>query len=305
MKKILLIINLNAGTGNARGFLPDIVTGLAERDCEVTVYPVLPGKMDAEDILVKTKGRFDQVMCCGGDGTLNHVISGLMELEKPIPYGFIPTGSCNDFSRSLNDGREPTVADVVANAAEGRPFAYDIGRFNDKYFNYVAAFGAFTDVSYETPQKYKNVLGYGAYVLTALSKVPDGLATRLPMTVKYDNGSLSGDFIFGGFCNSRSVGGVKTPFLSDSKLTDGLFEMVLIYAPKDLFALNETLASLRGGNTNDPRIVVVQSSHYEITFDREVAWTLDGEDGGKCRQAQITVLPKAVEIMVSSTFETP
>lgn len=301
MKKVLIMVNLVAGTGKAASLLPEVLNGLASRDCEVTVYPINPeAHLNAEEILRKTEGRFDTVLCIGGDGTLNHMINGMMALSHRVPYAFIPLGSCNDFSKSLNDGKDPTVADVIDAITEGQPYAYDIGRFNAKYFNYVAAFGAFTDVSYTTRQDLKNVFGYGAYVMNALGTLPNGLSTRLHTTVTCDEETFEGDYAFGGICNSRSVGGVQSPWLADALLTDGKFELILIDAPKDIFELNEIVAGLRRGDTSNPHLHLYQGSDFRFTFDQPVGWTLDGEDGGKVTEAEIQVQAGAISIMLKN-----
>lgn len=301
MKKVLIMVNLVAGTGKAASLLPEVLNGLASRDCEVTVYPIKPeAHLNAEEILRKTEGRFDTVLCIGGDGTLNHMINGMMALSHRVPYAFIPLGSCNDFSKSLNDGKDPTVADVIDAITEGQPYAYDIGRFNAKYFNYVAAFGAFTDVSYTTRQDLKNVFGYGAYVMNALGTLPNGLSTRLHTTVTCDEETFEGDYAFGGICNSRSVGGVQSPWLADALLTDGKFELILIDALKDIFELNEIVAGLRRGDTSNPHLHLYQGSDFRFTFDQPVGWTLDGEDGGKVTEAEIQVQAGAISIMLKN-----
>ena len=298
MKKVLIMVNLVAGTGKAASLLPEVLNGLASRNCEVTVYPINPeAHLNAEEILRKTEGRFDTVLCIGGDGTLNHMINGMMALSHRVPYAFIPLGSCNDFSKSLYGGADPTVADIIGAVTSGSPFFYDIGRFNEQYFNYVAAFGAFTDVSYTTRQDLKNVFGYGAYVLNVLGTLPNGLSTRLHASVTCDEGTVEGDYAFGGICNSRSVGGVQTPWLADALLTDGKFELILIDAPNDIFELNEVVAGLRRGDTSNPHVHLYQGSHFRFVFDQDVAWTLDGEDGGKVTRADINVEAGAIAVM--------
>lgn len=301
MKKVLIMVNLVAGTGKAASLLPEILNGLAVRNCETTLYPINPeAGLNAEDILKKTEGRFDCVLCIGGDGTLNHMINGMMACSHPIPYAFLPLGSCNDFSKSLNDGKDLTVGDVVEAVTQGKPFAYDIGLFNQQYFNYVAAFGAFTDVSYTTRQDLKNVFGYGAYVMNVLGTLPNGLSTRLHTTVSCDGETFEGDYAFGGICNSRSVGGVQSPWLADALLTDGKFELILIDAPNDIFELNEIVAGLRRGDINNPHVHLYQGSHFRFLFDQPVGWTLDGEDGGKVTSAEITVKTGAISVMLKN-----
>ena len=166
-KRILLLVNTSAGVGSARGKLYDIIKNLAVRDCEVTAYPILPEQgLDSEQLIAEYGKDYDVVMCCGGDGTLNHVIRGVMNAGLSCPIGYLPSGSTNDFARSIGI---PGEVDENCRAVAGdHVFAYDIGKFNSVYFNYVAAFGAFTKVSYSTNQTAKNVLGYPAFHILAV-----------------------------------------------------------------------------------------------------------------------------------------
>lgn len=299
MKKVLLLTNMDAGTGAIAENLPRILQQLVQAGCEVTVYPILYRQgLDTQAILEKTKGRFDCILVSGGDGTLNHLIDAMMHTAYDRPYAFLPLGSCNDFSRSIYHGRQPDLEDVCRAIVEGHPFYYDIGAFNMRYFNYIAAFGAFTDVSYTTAREWKNLLGYGAYAMRALSNLPNGLNTRVHMRLECDDQILQGDYLLGGICNTRSVAGMQTPLLSASKLNDGKMELLLIDVPKDLFEMNAILAALHHENTRDPHIHLLQGSHFHFIFDQEISWTLDGEDGGKVKEADIHVVSDRIATLL-------
>ena len=158
-KNVLLIYNPSAGKNGAGKLLPKAIQSLRNCGCRVTVFPVSKN-YGAEDIIKDEVSKADIVVCCGGDGTMNHTINGLMALEKRPYLGYIPAGSTNDFAVSV--GIEKDVGKNCHNIANDRPFFYDIGKFNNLYFNYIAAFGAFTRVSYSTPQSEKNALGHMA-----------------------------------------------------------------------------------------------------------------------------------------------
>ncbi len=176
-KRVLLLANPVAGTEKAKKELMPIVCALTEKGCEVTVYPIEPEKgLVSESILRDAKGRFDLVMCIGGDGTLNHVINGMMKNDFHVPISYIPGGSTNDFSRNINGDLDWEALCCIA--AGNRSFRYDIGKLNDRYFNYIAGFGAFTEISYSTNQNMKNVFGYGAYVLNMIAKLPQNVSYK-------------------------------------------------------------------------------------------------------------------------------
>ena len=131
-KKVLVLINASAGTGKAASAVMDIVTKIAKEGCDPVVYPVIPNtELISENILRDHDGEVDSVLCSGGDGTLNHVLQGVMGMNKKPVIGYIPTGSTNDFAASLNIPSDFEKAlDIVVG---GEPFTYDAGMMNGKH----------------------------------------------------------------------------------------------------------------------------------------------------------------------------
>ena len=295
-KKVLLLVNSAAGTGSARQNTYRMVEVLACHGCEVTVYPILPGQgMTAENILAECEGRFDLTACCGGDGTLNHVICGLMALSHRPPLGYLPSGSTNDFANSLG---VPYDLEAGCTAmADGRPFAYDIGRFNQTYFNYVAAFGAFTAVSYSTPQDIKNVLGHAAYVLKGILSLSENIGYRCHMKVEHDGQAEEDEYLYGAVSNATSVGGFTAPNAHRVQLNDGLFEVMLIKAPANLREVEQIVTALASGGSS-PYVRQFQTGFIRFSAFQRTAWTLDGEYGGTPDSVEITVQPRAMEILL-------
>ena len=296
MKRVLLILNSTAGRGTAQNSLYDLLQDLALRGCVTTVCPIVPGRGLTSDAYMADGEQYDVIACIGGDGTLSHVINSYMELGLQMPIAYRPTGSTNDFSRSLGlPAEQEKLAGVIA---EGDLFRYDIGQFNERYFNYVAAFGAFTDVSYRTNQQFKNVAGHAAYLLSALGDLPGNISTRCAMRVEHDGVVLEGEYLYGAVSNARSVGGFTMPFASDVQLDDGLFEVLLIKAPNTVFELNQIIGSLLTGNMNDPFIQLFQARHLVFTSEEPTTWTTDGEFGGEITRAEIRNLPARIPILV-------
>ena len=299
MKHILLIVNPSAGMGVARERLFDIICALAARDCEVTVYPLLvKDGLTSEHILEEAGDRFDIVSCFGGDGTLSHMVNGYIAFGLTQPMGYLPAGSTNDFARSLG-----VPSDCVEGAhviATGRVFRYDVGQFNDLYFNYVAAFGAFTKVTYQTNQTFKNVLGYAAYVVSALLNVAESVNVRCPMLIEHDGIKEECSLIFGAISNSTSIGGFKVPFDKEVRMDDGLFEVILIRAPENFGEFTQIVGCLAVGSLDNPFIETFQTSSLRITSRSKAAWTLDGEYGGTPETVQITCLKERIPLIVSS-----
>jgi len=291
-KQILFIYNPSAGKNGANEILSQAIGQLTSDNCRVTVYPVMKG-YGAEKILKEEKGKFDRVLCCGGDGTLNHTINGLLEtgVDKPL-LGYIPTGSTNDFAASMGI---KNLTETCRTVAYGQPFFYDIGKFNDSYFNYIAAFGAFTDVSYVTPQNLKNQLGHAAYIIEGIRHLP--LGKYYTLTAKSDESIYSGDYIYGSVSNSTSIGGMSIPVRNDIKMNDGLFEVILIKAPKTVMETQNLLTALITQNFDSPFIEYFKTDKIEFSFDKETPWTLDGEFGGNVTDVNINVINKAIGLL--------
>ena len=297
MKRALILINETAGTGKAGGHVMRIISEAAKAGYEPVVYPIVPGTSLTSEKLIKAyEGKVDLVLCSGGDGTLNHVMNGLMMLPKRPKLAYIPAGSTNDFARGL--GIPANKKRAIDTAFHGGVFTYDVGRMNDRYFNYVAAFGAFAEISYDTKQEWKNVLGYAAYFLNAVSELYQNIHYSHHIVIETPDGREEGDYVFGAVCNSISVGGLPLFGKADVRLNDGKMELLLIKAPKNLIEFQAVVTTLRKGLSNHPSISFMQIS-TSVTFEseKEVAWTLDGEFGGSFKQSKISVIDDAISVM--------
>ncbi len=293
MKKLLFIFNPQAGKGQIRTKLLQIVDIMVKESYEVTIYPT-QAKEDARMLAEERAGEFDLVVCSGGDGTLDETVSGLMRCGQRIPLGYIPAGSTNDFANSLKIPKDMLKAAQIA--VSGHRFACDVGAFNEKSFIYVAAFGIFTSVSYQTRQEWKNILGHAAYFLEGVKSLPE--ITSYYMRVEYNDIVIEDEFIYGMVTNSNSVGGFKNMTGKNILLDDGKFEVTLIRCPKNFAELNEILASLTNLIDDTDLIYSAKSDHVTILSEEEIPWTLDGEFGGKVREVDIKNQHRALEIMV-------
>lgn len=291
--KLLFIFNPKAGMGLIRNHLMDIVDIMVKAKFEVTIY-CTQAKEDAKRKVMEDGSGYDRIVCCGGDGTLDEVVTGLREAQLQIPLGYIPAGSTNDFANSIGISSDMKKAAKIAVGKRGRYF--DVGQFNDDTFVYIAAFGMFTEISYETPQELKNVLGHMAYILSAaksLAAIPN-----YQMHVE-SNGRLIDDrFIYGMVTNSTSVAGFKGMAGRDVELSDGEFEVTLIKPPKDAIELGEIIAYLMGDKAKTKMVYSFKTDHVRITSEEEIPWTLDGEFGGRHLDVDIRNLCKKVKIFV-------
>lgn len=292
-KKLLFIYNPKAGKAQIKNKLADILEIFAGAGYELTVAPT--GKRgDARSLTASRSPEYDLVVCSGGDGTLDETVTGMMESGFKTPIGYIPAGSTNDFGGSLSLPKNMLRA--AETIVQGKNFACDIGSFNKDIFVYIAAFGLFTDVSYETGQDMKNVLGHMAYLLEGMKRLP--AIRSFPMEVSWEGHSISDDFIFGMITNSISVGGFKNITGKNVKLDDGVFEVTLIKRPRNPVELNAIMISLLNRDIDTNAMYCFRTSEVTFRSQEPVAWTLDGENGGAHTEAHIRNLCKAIDIRV-------
>lgn len=296
-KKVLFIFNPVSGRSQIRTDLVDILEILSAKDYVVTCYPT-KCRGDARNLVRSRKDDYVYVICAGGDGTLDEVVSGMMENpDKPfVPIGYIPAGTTNDFAGSL--GIPSDMKEAAKMIAGGRTFLCDLGRFNeDSYFTYVAAFGLFTETSYQTPQDLKNTLGHMAYILQGMMDLSN--VRTYHFRVESDEFSAADDFVFGMITNSRSVGGFPDITGSGVDMSDGLFEVTLIKMPQNILELNDIVQYVGGLTDSSDLVYRFKTSHLVLESDKPVNWTRDGEFGGSFRRVELNNLQRVLKIIVS------
>ena len=296
MKRMLFVYNPHAGKGLLKQKLSEIVDIFVKAGYEVVIYPTQAYR-DAYRKITEMTEDYDLVVCSGGDGTIDEVVTGMMEREHKIPVGYIPTGTTNDFANSLKIPKDFLAA--ADNAVHGSAFPCDIGQFNDDVFVYIAAFGLFTDVSYETKQSMKNVLGHLAYVLEGAKRIFN--VPSYHIRVEHDGEVLEEDFMFGMVTNSRSVGGFRGIIGRDVIFDDGVFEVTLIKTPRNPIELNEIVAALVIRQIDSKHMYSFKSSCVKFTSFEEIPWTLDGEFGGDHTYVEIENRHKALNLYLKST----
>lgn len=299
MEKLLFVYNPRSGKGLIRNNLSSIIETFSEGGYDVTVYPTKK-ELDACETVERRAGEFDLIVCGGGDGTLDEVVAGLMHGGHRKTVGYIPAGSTNDFAGSLGIPKQMDQAAKLV--VEGEPFACDIGRFNEDYFVYVAAFGLLTDVSYQTPQDMKNALGHAAYVLEGMKRMGSWKSCQLTIESE-EYAEENGEFVFGMVTNSNSVGGFKGLPGKHVELNDGLFEVTLVHAPKNLIDWQEAITSVLTHDEKSHMVVRFKTKRIVIRSEKPIAWTRDGENGGEHTQVELTNLQEVLEIMTESQTE--
>ncbi|MBR1624058.1 MAG: YegS/Rv2252/BmrU family lipid kinase [Pseudobutyrivibrio sp.] len=294
-KRLLFIINPRSGKGQIKEHLADILDIMVKADYLVSVHITQSGG-DATKQTIQRAKDFDRIICSGGDGTLDEVVTGMMQLpsQERKPIGYIPAGSTNDFGNSL--GIDKNMLNAAHISVSENLFPCDIGRFNTDSFVYVAAFGIFTEVSYATPQDMKNVLGHAAYIIEGAKQLRDIPSFR--MQVEYDGNVVYDEFIYGMITNSKSVGGFQGIIRGDIGLNDGVFEVTLIKMPRNPMELNEILGFMTGILPDSDMVYTFQTGEIKLTCSEAVPWTLDGEFGGSHESVTIKDEGQALQIAI-------
>lgn len=294
LNKLLLIYNPTAGKKQVPGSLSHIVDEFTKAGWLVTAYPT-QGKEDAARAARELGPDFDRVVCAGGDGTLSETVAGLMSLDAPPLLGYIPFGSTNDSATNLNLPKSARKAAAIA-AGKGVPRPIDIGALNGRPFVYVAAFGAFTQVAYVTPQDLKNTFGHLAYIMEGIASLPT--ITPYHLKVEYDGQTLEDDFYFGMVSNAFSIGGIRLPNSEQVVLDDGLFEVDLIKKPVSIADVASGFQALLDQSVPSAGARLhFQASHLVFTCDRPIPWTIDGEYGGDELVNEVVNCGKALNII--------
>lgn len=292
MKKLLFIVNPRAGKTKSSAPLFDAVAALSRAGFLVRVFVTEAGG-DASRVAAEWGPDYDVVVCAGGDGTLNETISGLMTLPQRPLLGYLPNGSTNDFAASLHLSSDPRLA--ALDIAGGSPHPLDIGRHNDRYFAYVASFGAFTRSSYSASQAAKNALGHFAYILEGLGDL-DSLRPY-SCCIEADGEVFEGDFIFGAVCNCTSMGGLVKLDPSRVKMDDGRFELLLLRMPKSALDLQNLITAMTRMQYDYPGVIFRHVQRVTLTTQAHIPWSLDGEYAPSAARVDIENLPGAVSLL--------
>jgi len=272
MKKMLFVMNPYSGMRRAVRYLADIIAMFNRAGFEVITH-MTGGQGEAVEVVREIAPRVDLVVCCGGDGTFNETISGVLKSGADVPVGYIPAGSTNDFASSLH--LSTNILQAAKDVLDGVPVSYDIGKFGERYFSYVASFGAFTRASYSTPQSIKNALGHTAYVLEGITELSQIRKEHVRMEI--DGQVIEDDFVFGAISNSTSVGGILTLDPKQVDMADGLMEIILVRAPQNLMELSECIQAVQSQKYNCAMITFRSAEKIRVYADPYMPWTLDGE----------------------------
>ncbi len=293
MKKMLFIMNPYAGQRKAVKNLAQILEIFNRAGYEVNVY-MTAGPGDGQKMAELRSREADTVVCCGGDGTFNETVAGMLQAGSTASVGYIPAGSTNDFASSL--GLSLDNIQAARDIVEGTPVPVDVGLFGQRYFSYVASFGAFTRASYATPQSLKNIMGHTAYILSGIAEITQLKPQAVRMELS-DGRVIEGDFIFGAVSNSTSVAGILTLSSALVDLSDGKLEIMLVRAPKNLAEVAELVTALQKQTYNCAMMTFLSTEAVKVTVPEDMDWTLDGERQAGVGHVDIRCQKQAIGVL--------
>lgn len=292
MKKMLFIMNPVAGQKKANKFLSDILLLFSQAGYEIITY-MTSGSGSATQAVKTWGGGVDLIVCCGGDGTMNETVTGLLGADLQTPIGYIPAGTTNDFASSLH--LSGNIMQAARDILEGEPVSYDVGRFGDRYFSYVASFGAFTKASYLMPQNIKNALGHAAYVLGGISEISQIHTEHIRMEI--DGQMVEDDFLFGAICNSTSIGGILSLDPKQVDMGDGLLEVLLVRSARNVEEIAECIRAVQSQVYNCAMITFRSAKKVTVYSNPDMPWTLDGEREKGHEIIEVENLHHAIRLM--------
>lgn len=293
-RSLMLVINPAAGRGGYKQNLGEALRTLDAGGYRTSLF-FTAGRGDATRFTAENASRFDTVACVGGDGTLSEVIAGLMTLSSPPPLGYIPMGTANDVATTLGLPKNDTLG-AARRLLYGQPHPFDVGGFGDEsYFAYIAAFGAFTEVSYATPQNQKKALGHLAYVLQGAAALPR--IESYHTIVEYDDGVVEADLLYGSMSNSTSVAGIVRLREEMVCLGDGISELVLVKDPGSVEGFGDIVSSVLSQRFDSDNLMILHTRQARFRFDKPVTWTRDGEEGGEHQELSLRNYAAPVQII--------
>lgn len=293
-EKVLFIVNPTSGKMTIKSKLFEILKLFSDAGFEPTVL-MTEKSGDATTFTQKYAPDFDRIISCGGDGTLNEIVTGMMSLKEiqRRPIGFIPAGTTNDLADTLRIPKTPLEA--AKTIINNKAYPNDVGNFNNgRYFNYIASCGAFASTSYATPQNMKNSLGHLAYILEGIKSLNE--IKPIYMKIKSDEVTTEGEFLFAGITNALSVGGIYKFDPKHVNLSDGTFEVILIRMPKNTTDIVGIFTNLANLHYEEDQVLFFHSANVTIECEMPVKWTVDGEYGGTFEKVNVKNLPGAVNI---------
>lgn len=286
-KKILIIRNPVSGTIYNRFKFNKFIKQL-ESKYKINIKNTT-NTIGADDIIRNEQKDYDLVSVCGGDGTLNQVVTEFSKNEtKKTPIIYIPFGTTNDFGKSLKVQKNKKDEYIKKEC--------DTGLINKKqYFNYIVATGLFTRSSYETSRKAKRIFGRLAYIINGIKDLFN--IKEYEATVYINDKIINDKFIYMSISNSYFIGGFRIFKENEIKLNDGNFEIFLVKKPKNIFKLVRLGIKILLKNHDDDNIVFLQSQNVKIKTKKEINWTFDGENSGKYNEINISNINKNIEFI--------
>lgn len=297
MINLKLIYNPSAGLQTQQDKAFTIARKLAETgNFRVSIFATMKKDDAYEETLKACSEKFDIILACGGDGTVNEVVNGLMNSEHKCKLAILAAGSVNDFSEYLD---LPTdISKFTEMIIRGNTMKADVGKANEKYFINVAAGGAFTNIAHEVPVDTKTILGKFAYYLQGAIELPYQLDKKFPVSIKIDDEeTFDSDIFLFLITNSPSVGGFKK-LVPEASINDHMLDLLIIKktTKKELVEIFSKI--ITGQHIKHPNVIYKKAEKIFLTSPvNDLFLDLDGEQG-EGLPVLFEIVPGGIEIIL-------
>lgn len=296
MLNLKLIYNPSSGKQNHhKAFI--VVRRLAETGLYRISLFATQKKDDAyHEAKMACQEGYDIILACGGDGTVNEVVNGILDSERKCKLAILAAGSVNDFSDYLNMPSDPD--DFVQMIIKGESILADAGKVHDKYFINVAAGGAFTNIAHEVAIDTKTILGRFAYYLQGAIELPEQLDKSFPVTIQIDDDPpFKEDAFLFLIANTSNVGGFRK-MVPEANINDHLLDFLLIKksSKKELVEIFPKI--ITGQHIKHSSVIYRKAKKINLTSSLDnLVLDIDGEQADKL-PALFEIVPRALEIIV-------
>lgn len=277
MKKALLVYNPLSGNRNVPKKLDYIISRFMMKDILVVPFRV-DGDCSEKISRLLSEEDYSFVAVSGGDGTVNMIAAAVLSKGIDVPIGVIPSGTCNDFARSLNIPSDmEKCLDIIL---DGNIVNIDAGIINnEKYTLNTCAGGNFVDVSFSTSSELKKNLGPLAYYVTALGEFTNTKSVKLKLTT--ENETVEGEFLLFLILNGKHAAGF-TNILGMADLSDGYMDILLIKNCLHIEMAGLFFRILNNDDiTADKNVICLKCKECTIEGDEGFSLSVDGEEWGK------------------------
>lgn len=278
-KKIKIIANPLSGREEALEKVLDFIRLLSLDQWDINLL-FTHKRGDGIKFASKDDGE-DIIVACGGDGTLNEVVNGIIKSGRDTPLGILQAGTVNDFANYFKLPTDPYKFYKLIK--EGRIKKIDVGIAGDRVFANVAAGGMLTEIAYTVAEDQKAILGRMAYYMEGARQMVRLNFSQASKSykMKIDCKEYQGEenIFFFLIANTTSVGGFKK-IVPEATVSDGYLDVLMLKEPSTMDILEIAPRVLTGDHIDHDRIIYLKTKEITLTSDVDLDIDVDGEKAG-------------------------